>query len=57
MMDRQAALQEKNKHNRTVSTRSIGECTFVPKITQKVPDFATLHEHLQFDLNNAKEVK
>ena len=29
----------------------------MPKITQRVPDFQTLHEHLKIDLEIAKENK
>jgi hypothetical protein len=58
MMNRQEEREEKRAaKTRTASTGTLNECTFNPKITQGVPDFKTIHEHLHFDLENAKNVK
>jgi hypothetical protein len=58
MIKRQEQLQEKRgAKERTASTNSVNECTFNPKISHGVPDFKMIHEHLHFDLENAKNIK
>ncbi len=58
MMKRQDEIaQKKAAKARTASTGSLGECTFMPKISYGVPDFKTIHQHLHFDLENAKNIK
>jgi hypothetical protein len=57
MIQRQDELSQKRAAKRTASTGSVGDCTFVPRISHGVPDFKTIHEHLHFDLENAKNVK
>lgn len=57
MIERQEELKEKRRQQISDTTGSVGECTFNPQITRKVPDFATIHEHLHFDLENAKQAK
>lgn len=58
MIRRQEEREEKRADRaRTASTGTLGECTFVPIISNGVPDFKTIHEHLHFDLENAKNVK
>lgn len=54
MIERQDQLSQKRAAKRTASTGSVGDCTFAPKISHKIPDFKTIHEHLHFDLENAK---
>jgi hypothetical protein len=49
--------EKRGAKERTASTNSVNECTFNPKITQGVPDFKMIHEHLHFDLENAKNIK
>ena len=57
MIERQEELASKKAAKRTVSTGSVNDCTFNPKISHGVPDFKTIHEHLHFDLENAKNAK
>ena len=58
MMERQEEkMRVKAERARTASTATLGECTFMPRITDGVPDFKQIHERLHFDLENAKEVK
>ena len=56
MIQRQDALAEKKAERRTRAT-SVGGCTFIPTITQGVPDFELMHERARVDLENAKHVK
>ena len=48
---------KKKAKSGTASTGSVGDLTFVPRISHGVPDFKTIHEHLHFDLENAKCMK
>ena len=58
MLQRQEEkMQRRQAKARTASTGSVGECTFIPRITDGVPDFKQIHERWYFDLENAKEVK
>jgi hypothetical protein len=58
MIKRQDEREEKRAAKaRTASTGTIGDCTFMPRISYGVPDFKTIHEHLHFDLENAKNIK
>ena len=58
MIERQDEREERRAAKaRTASTGSVGECTFIPRISHGVPDFKTIHEHLHFDLENAKNLK
>ena len=58
MMKREEERAEKRANKaRTASTGTIGECTFMPRISNGVPDFKTIHEHWHFDLENAKNFK
>ena len=50
-------MQRREAKARTASTGSLGECTFIPRITDGVPDFKQIHERWHFDLENAKDVK
>ena len=44
MLERHEKLQEKRKQTRTASTgRTMGDCTFMPKISQGIPDFKAIH--------------
>lgn len=33
----------------------MGDCTFIPKISQGIPDFKAIHETLNIDLEIARE--
>ena len=58
MMQRQEEKERiKAEKARTASTGTLGECTFIPRITNGVPDFKQIHERWYFDLENAKDVK
>lgn len=58
MIERQEKLQEKKANRaKSITTTTVDQCTFVPKISHRVPDFKTIHEHLHFDLENAKNIK
>ena len=49
MIERQDALAEKKAERRTRAT-SVGGLTFIPTITQGVPDFELIHERARVDL-------
>lgn len=40
--------------NKTASTASVGECTFIPTISHRIPDFKAIHEKLNIDMDIAK---
>lgn len=43
MLERHEQLQQKRAQNRTASTASVGECTFIPTISHGIPDFVAIH--------------
>ena len=44
MLQRQEEkMQRRQAKARTASTGSVGECTFIPRITDGVPDFKQIH--------------
>ena len=44
MLQRQEEkMQKREAKARTASTGSVGECTFIPRITDGVPDFKQIH--------------
>ena len=59
MIERSDKTEQEKQRQRALSKTTANdiECTFNPKITQGIPDFQMIHEHLRIDLENKKQQK